>query len=123
MMTMRTPTQISNLRTALYPMIGPMAAIFSDEVIDEFANRFQKRIDGIPHHWAIRVRSIEEKDTEWDNIIKEEKMPYVSLLSLIQSCQQLLEKYPKIQAIMICPIDLKTGTESLSDMHIISREL
>lgn len=99
---MRTPEQISNLRSVLFTRVGPFAKLLSDEDIDEFGNNLQQRIDMYKCHWNIKVKMKENKDLSWDNIPFEPTKPYCSVNQIKKKCEELLNKYPKILQLRVC---------------------
>jgi hypothetical protein len=119
---MRTPEQLLNLRKVLFNMIGPAAnLLLTDEDINNWADSLHRRVHEIPCHWSVRVRTSADHDEVWEDIAREEKVPYVALSVMNISCRNLLNKYSMIEAIMITPIDLATGIEETQDTCIFER--
>lgn len=113
---MRTPEQIKNLRTVLaISILGPYATFMSDELINAWADRIQKEIDNAKCSWEVRIRISENSQSLWADIEKEPALPVGSLKEMSRVSNELLDKYPVIDAIQI--IDSRTHL----NMHLFER--
>lgn len=97
---MRTTTQIENLRRALSLSLGPIAFMFSDKEIDDYANRLQDYANNLPVDenflWIIFTKL--EGDQEFT---QEPNGIYCSLKTIQTAVLNLLEKYKKLVEIKI----------------------
>jgi hypothetical protein len=113
---MRTLEQIQNLRFVMAMTIGPIAFMFSDASINNWADKLQAIVlakDPGIRTWAIRIRTKYTINTDWTSIKTEPKNPHCSCDAIVKSCNNLLIKYPSIIAIQV--VDIATGVDQIFD--------
>ena len=97
---MRTHIQIENLRKVFLLEFGLVALLYTDEMIDTYADRLQQIVDATKATWEIRVR-VEGDNRSWTEIECEPGFIIGSVKDVSDTLAKLLNKFDRIQGIEI----------------------
>jgi hypothetical protein len=100
---MRTPEQIKNLKRVMFSIIGPAAALYTDEMVDGWADSVQDSVNrvGVKVRWILRVRTEQDKGKPWKHIDPEPGLTRATEEAMRKVCEQLLERHPGILEVSV----------------------
>lgn len=99
---MRTAEQISNLRKVFIGMYGSIAFFFTDEDIENMANKIQEDINRKAEWtWEVRIKTEDDIEKDWNQIKKEPRSPKCNYKTITKKCEELITKYPNIVSIFL----------------------